>query len=145
MSTKKYPNWLVPLEIAIKLKEIGYRENCYFEFSEDNGLTLETLERESSIIEIDDLLFCTNENWQNVSVPTWTEVLAWFRERGYYGNVKFFVDDLKRKQYMFEIQNIEDSKLVEFDRNITLSYKEAQENLVLNLIKIYKEKHKNNI
>ena len=57
MNTQNYPTWLVPLDIAIELKEIGYKEDCYFEFSKDNGLTLETLERESSIIGIDDLLF----------------------------------------------------------------------------------------
>ncbi len=54
MNTQNYPTWLVPLDIARELKEIGYKEDCYFEFSKDNGLTLETLERESSIIYIDE-------------------------------------------------------------------------------------------
>lgn len=145
MSTKKYPNWLVPLEIAIKLKEIGYRENCYFEFSEDNGLTLETLERENSIIEIDDLLSCTNENWQNVSVPTWTEVLAWFRERGLHGYINYHSDSFMDEGTYYCYEITDDNCVQEYYCGCLDSYEEAQESLVLSLIKIYKEKHKNNI
>ena len=85
MKNNNYPNWLVPLDIAKKLKEIGFKENCCFEFSLDNGLTLEINKREEedTIIEIDDLLFCTNEIWQDVSVPTWEQVFEWFREKGF--------------------------------------------------------------
>ena len=107
MITQNYPTWLVPLDIAIELKEIGYKEDCYFEFSKDNGLTLETLERESSIIGIDDLLFGKNECWQNISVPTWTEVFAWFREKGYESYIKLesqsYIDE--GCYYYFEITN----------------------------------------
>lgn len=137
-NTKNYPTWLVPLDIAIKLKEIGYKENCYFEFNEDNGLTLETLERESSIIGIDDLLFGTNECWQDVSVPTWTEVLAWFRERGYESYIKLESHSHfdEGNYYYFEIT---EPNLYQLDFQGGFdNYNEAQEALVYKLIEIYK-------
>ena len=128
-----YPNWLVPLEIAIELKEIGYKEDCYFEFSKDNGLTLETLERESSIIGIDDLLFGTNECWQNISVPTWTEVFAWFRARGLHHIIRYL---LAHKLYFYAIN--ETYYLKNKGSGIYDTYEEAQKECVKALIKTYK-------
>jgi len=128
-----YPNWLVPLEIAIELKEIGYKEDCYFEFSKDNGLTLETLERESCIIGIDDLLFGTNECWQNISVPTWTEVFAWFRARGLHHTIRYL---LAHKLYFYAIN--ETYYLKNKGSGIYDTYEEAQKECVKALIKTYK-------
>ena len=128
-----YPNWLVPLEIAIELKEIGYKEDCYFEFSKDNGLTLETLERESCIIGIDDLLFGTNECWQNISVPTWTDVFAWFRARGLHHTIRYI---LAHKLYFYAIN--ETYYLKNKGSGIYDTYEEAQKECVKALIKTYK-------
>ena len=130
---ENYPTWLVPLEIAIELKEIGYKEDCYFEFSKDNGLTLETLERESSIIGIDDLLFGTNECWQNISVPTWTEVFAWFRARGLHHTIRYL---LAHKLYFYAIN--ETYYLKNKGSGIYDTYEEAQKECVKALIKTYK-------
>lgn len=130
---ENYPTWLVPLDIAIELKEIGYKEDCYFEFSKDNGLTLETLERESSIIGIDDLLFGTNECWQNISVPTWTEVFAWFRARGLHHTIRYL---LAHKLYFYAIN--ETYYLKNKGSGIYDTYEESQKECVKALIKTYK-------
>lgn len=130
---ENYPTWLVPLDIAIELKEIGYKEDCYFEFSKDNGLTLETLERESSIIGIDDLLFGTNECWQNISVPTWTEVFAWFRARGLHHTIRYL---LAHKLYFYAIN--ETYYLKNKGSGIYDTYEEAQQECVKALIQTYK-------
>ena len=144
MNTQNYPTWLVPLDIARELKEIGYKEDCYFEFSKDNGLTLETLERESSIIGIDDLLFGKNECWQNISVPTWTEVFAWFREKGYESYIKLesqsYIDE--GCYYYFEITN---PNLYQLDCQGNFdSYEDAREALLKALIQTYKNELKKN-
>ena len=134
-----YPNWLVSLDIAIELKEIGYKEDCYFEFSKDNGLTLETLERESSIIGIDDLLFGTNECWQNISVPTWTEVFAWFRSTGYHSTLHTYsvmLDNVEEFRFYYEINSRYD--YIADTEEYYKTYEEAQEALVKALIKTYK-------
>lgn len=136
MKNNNYPTWLVPLDIAIELKEIGYKENCYFEFSKDNGLTLETLERESSIIGIDDLLFCTNECWQNISVPTWTEVFAWFRDKGFMITLINYEDESKFSFYNMKIRGG-----VHY-AGAFKTYEQAREALVYKLIEIYKSEQK---
>lgn len=136
---ENYPTWLVPLDIAIELKEIGYKEDCYFEFSKDNGLTLETLERESSIIGIDDLLFGTNECWQNISVPTWTEVFAWFRSKGYHSTLHTYsvmLDNVEEFRFYYEINSRYD--YIADTEEYYKTYEEAQEALVKALIKTYK-------
>ena len=134
MKNNNYPTWLVPLDIAIELKEIGYKEDCYFEFNEDNGLTLETLERESSIIGIDDLLFGTNECWQNVSVPTWTDVFAWFRARGLYSYIRPYIAPEN-----FYIYSIYDNNNFDKCCGRRDTYEEAQKECVKALIQTYKQ------
>jgi hypothetical protein len=134
-----YPNWLIPLEIAIELKEIGYKEDCYFEFSKDNGLTLETLERESSIIGIDDLLFGTNECWQNISVPTWTEVFAWFRSKGYHSTLHTYsvmLGDTEEFRFYYEINSCQE--YIAAPEEYYKTYEQAQTYCLKNLIEIYK-------
>ena len=139
MNTQNYPTWLVPLDIAIELKEIGYKEDCYFEFSKDNWLTLETLERESSIIGIDDLLFGTNECWQNISVPTWTEVFAWFRARGLYSYIRPYIAPEN-----FYIYSIYDNNNFDKCCGRRDTYEAAQKECVKALIQTYKNELKKN-
>ena len=137
MKNNNYPNWLVPLEIAKELKEIGFKENCYFEFSYDNGLTLEANKRdENTIIEIDDLLFCANEVWQNISIPTWEQVFEWFREKGYHGiiAVRYEAGD---SEYSYRIEHLNEL-ITDFNQDNPLTYEEARETLIKALIRTYK-------
>lgn len=143
MNTQNYPTWLVPLDIARELKEIGYKEDCYFEFSKDNGLTLETLERESSIIGIDDLLFGKNECWQNISVPTWTEVFAWFRSKGYHSTLHTYsvmVGNVEEFRFYYEINSCQE--YIAAPEEYYKTYEEVREKLVYKLIEIYKSGQK---
>ena len=39
MVTNEYPNWLVPLDAAKKLKDLGFNEPCIFSYSEGFGIT----------------------------------------------------------------------------------------------------------
>lgn len=133
MNTHNYPTWLVPLEIAQELKEIGYKEDCYFEFSKDDGLTIETLERESCIIGIDELLSCTNEYWQNVSVPTFEQALAWFRERGY--KITFKDINIGTQCAFYHLDINEGHTFSHFAKK----YEKAREGLVMKLIEVHKE------
>ena len=144
MNKLNYPNWLVPLDIAIKLKEIGFKENCYFEFSYDNGLTLEANKRdENTIIEIDDLLFCANEVWQNISIPTWEQVFEWFREKGFdsYIGLENLPYPNEGIYYYFEISKPNLYRINQLDWQGEFDdYNEAREALVKSLIQTYKNK-----
>lgn len=134
MKTNSYPNWLVSVEIAKELKEIGFKENCYFEFSYDNGLTLEANKRdENTIIEIDDLLFCTNEVWQNISIPTWEQAFEWFRKKGFRISLENHEDSTK---FMFYNMKINEGKHFKGEYS---NYEEAREVLINKLIKIYED------
>ena len=137
MKNNNYPTWLVPIEIAKELKEIGFKENCYFEFSYDNGLTLEANKRdENTIIEIDDLLFCANEVWQNISIPTWEQVFEWFREKCYHGIIAARGED-GENEYSYCIDYLNELSS-DFEQDSHLTYEEAREALVKSLIQTYK-------
>ena len=133
MKNYKYPAWLVPLDIAQELKEIGYKEDCYFEFSKDDGLTVETLERESCIIGIDELLSCTNEYWQNVSVPTFEQALSWFRAKGY--KISFKDINIGTQCAFYHLDIKEGHTFSHFAKK----YEKAREGLVMKLIEVHKE------
>ena len=80
MKKENYPSWLVPLDIAIKLKEIGFEGGV---LSKD--LTLVTKEQLSG-----DIGYCTFEldDFEEGEVPTWEQVFEWFRAKGFYSYIK---------------------------------------------------------
>ena len=92
MKNNNYPNWLVPLEIARKLKEIGmtgsefvvcndehygwYRNEEMYDYDNDGEFIIYTALEASE--------------WKNSNLEptyTWEQVFEWFREKKIYGNV----------------------------------------------------------
>ena len=135
METNKNPNWLITKDIAKKLKEIGYNEECYFELNEENKVVIEIdIMVDSSIIDITDLIVYKNEYWNNASVPTWTEVLEWFRKRNLVGLVTHRYRSKNDNGFSFEILDVE-TEIVLYE-----TYEEAQEALIEKLIEIYTNK-----
>ena len=80
MKNNNYPTWLVPLEIAKELKEIGFHElvqNSYYSNKGTERILSSTLRLEKkSLADANILNFL-------VSLPTWEQVFEWFREKGY--------------------------------------------------------------
>ena len=134
MKSNKYLSWLVTKDIAKKLKEIGYNEECYFELNEENKVVIEidTME-DSSIIDVTDLIPYKNDYYCTPSVPTWTEVLEWFRKRNLVGLVTHRYRSKNDNGFSFEVLDVENEIIV------YKTYEEAQEALVYKLIEIYKE------
>lgn len=134
METNNNPNWLITKDIAKKLKEIGYNEECYFELNEENKVVIEidTME-DSSIIDVTDLIPYKNDYYCTPSVPTWTEVLEWFRKRNLVGLVTHRYRSKNDNGFSFEVLDVENEIIV------YKTYEEAQEALVYKLIEIYKE------
>ena len=89
MKNNEYPNWLVPFYIAKELKEIGFDEPCnhYVRISNDDiklkinhsSIGWVILKRNSEYLNDDIASF--------VTIPTWTDVLAWFRKKNLVGLV----------------------------------------------------------
>lgn len=132
MKSNKYPSWLVTKDIAKKLKEIGYNEECYFELNEENKVVIEidTME-DSSIIDVTDLIPYKNDYYCTPSVPTWTEVLEWFRKRNLVGLVTHRYRSKNDNGFSFEILDVE-TEIVVYK-----TYEEAREALIEKLIEIY--------
>lgn len=132
MKSDKYPSWLVTKDIAKKLKEIGYNEECYFELNEENKVVIEIdIMEDSSIIDVTDLIPYKNDYYCTPSVPTWTEVLEWFRKRNLVGLVTHCYRSKNDNGFSFEILDIETEIFV------YKTYEEAREALIEKLIEIY--------
>lgn len=172
MNTQNYPTWLVPIEIAEKLKEIGFDKECQFFLIED--LEDDFYPEEDEKYSFNDVIFVFGDTYDPdsigdpslseieifnynslkhkvgqselnyLSIPTWTELFAWFRERGLHGYINYYSNSFMDEgtYYCYEITDGND--IQQYYCDSLDSYEEAQESLVLSLIKIYKEKHKLN-
>ena len=75
---KKLPSYVVPLYLAKQLKRIGFSEKVYFMYSFD-----ECCEGFMSIPDPDNMNSNKFEGGIYVSLPTWEQVLEWFRKKGF--------------------------------------------------------------
>ena len=84
----KYPNWLVPLDTAKRLKDLGFNEPCIFSYSEGFGITACLRIGASDEPLISDFIIGGNTpNSPLTDLPTWEQVFEWFRNKGFIGTV----------------------------------------------------------
>jgi hypothetical protein len=143
MITQNYPTWLVPIEIAQQLKEIGFKEKCLFYSSMaiTGTTTYECIEIEERIHNESpnciELMELKKHNYNKVkgcvSLPTWTEVFAWFRARGLYSYIRSYIAPEN-----FYIYSIYDNNNFDKCCGRRDTYEEAQKECVKALIKTYK-------
>lgn len=129
---KKYPSYIVPLNIAKELKNIGFKDKVNFYYNLDKEYKGLYVIREPE-----------NFNKNNtVSIPVWEQVFEFFRKRGYEVNIRYmFLENLKIKVgYYSEI--IFNNKLISVDCYYS-SYENVRKESVRVLINIYKEEIKN--
>lgn len=135
-----YPTWLVPLEIAQELKGIGFDEKCYFVSTLSEKIGFTSKENYSYYHFIENVDKCNyNKNDGIFSIPTWTDVFAWFRKKNLVGLVSYRYRDKNNKGFSFEILD-EDT-----DVFLYKTYEQAQEALVYKLIEIYKSEQNENL
>lgn len=133
MKNYEYPNWLVSLEIAKELKEIGFDTPCSFYYDEKLLKISPWHDEEFAVTNWNDKLFryC-------ISIPTWEQVFEWFREKGYesYIRLESHAHFDEGNYYYFEITK---SNLRQLDWQGDFDdYNEAREALVKALIRTYK-------
>ena len=130
MKNNNYPNWLVSLEIAQQLKEIGFHElvqNSYYSNKGTERILSSTLRLEKkSLADANILNFL-------VSLPTWEQVFEWFREKGMFHSI-CIVDDLLNDVKFFEAE-IRDKNADIICVLSRVTYEEAREYLVKALIR----------
>lgn len=147
MKVNSYHNWLVPLEIAKKIKEIGFDEPCAF-------YTRIPLKEKTSI---DKIPYVSNDCYSKLkgvknsehinddityglSIPTWEQVFEWFREKGLVGTIEYedFILDDKTCYYAYRITDKLGDILFYSPNYITYeTYEEAREALAIKLIEFY--------
>ena len=135
MNTENYPTWLIPLEIAKELKEIEFNEPCnhYVRISNDDiklkinhsSIGLVILKRNSEYLNDDIASFIT--------IPTWTQVFAWFRTRGY--KITFKDINIGTQCAFYHLDIKEGHTFSHFAKK----YEKAREGLVMKLIEVHKE------
>lgn len=132
MKTNNYPNWLVPIKTAKKLKEIGFDEPCIFSYSEGFGITACLRIGASDEPLISDFIIGGNTpNSPLTDLPTWKQVFEWFRNRGFYITLENHKDSTK---FMFYNMKINEGKHF---KGAFSSYEKAREELINKLIEIY--------
>ena len=138
MNKEKYPTWLVSLDIAKELKEIGFNEPCHFYYQNDYSEYLKAGDPNKYHI-ISDSLAANRKNANHnnsdiaISAPSWEEALAWFRAKDYYGNLEATSKGTSAYIFHPELENGEF-----WDFAYKESYEEAREALLLKLIDLYK-------
>ena len=155
--------FLVPIDIAIKLKEIGFDEPTPFYWDRKDIM----IEGESDFMEeptrpeyyfclyLRETKFHYNEG-EYISTPTYEQVFKWFRDKGLHGTINN-QDTLKScncepkyeieicyyhnntKNY-YDLDNLDDLDTDYEDCNIE-TYEEARLNLLNLLIKIYEKEY----
>lgn len=148
MNTQNYPTWLVPLDIAKELKEIGFNEYCpFFVYPNDDEVFISgtvTVEEDwldegnygEVIIDLS-VTECGKFNKYNFqTIPTWEQVFEWFREKGYHGIIAARGDD-GDNEYSYCIDYLNELSS-DFEQDSHLTYEEAREALVKALIQTYK-------
>ena len=139
MKMNDYPNWLVPIKIAKKLKKIGFNTNTFFLYNEEDepkvmfGLnTFEEVDGQSNL-EIEQLYLYQEADMESYEcvLPTWEQAIEWFRNRGFYITLENHQDSTK---FMFYNMKINEGKHFKGEFS---SYKETREVLVNKLIEVY--------
>lgn len=139
MENNNYPSWLVSVEIAKKLREIGFGLPCEFVLTNKDRLGFTTGE-DSNYHLFDDLDLHSNSNSSLVCVPTFEQVFSWFREKGFVGTIEYedFIVEDKTCYYAYRITNTSGDILFYSPNYRTFgTYEEAREVLINDLIKFY--------
>ena len=145
MKNNNYPTWLVPIEIAKELKEIGFDEPTLFHYYEnDFDVTIETNsyydEGEAQGYLHFYISAFKEENFNRdkkcFSLPAWEQVFEWFRDKGLFHSIcitEDLIEDVKEFEAEIRDNNADIIYIIHRD-----TYEEVREALVKALIRTYK-------
>lgn len=131
MKIENYPEWLVPLNIAEKLKEIGFRmcTTDFYEGGREEGRFKTNLD-----INFEKLKNNNYNAYQDyVSIPNYTQFFDWFRRKKLFG----IIDCDEKGYYSYRILIMGTSSVVS-DNKVYPIYQFCREALVNRLIEEYK-------
>ena len=133
MKTNIYPDWLVSVGQAKRLKKIGFDMPCQF------FLPIKMYEDfDTNELEFDFQKENHNKSVDYWSIPSNEQVIEWFKEKELIGVIDYFFDMIREKPlYKYEIKNII-GQVIFINKEVIETYKEAIRLLINQLIEIYK-------
>jgi hypothetical protein len=133
MKTNNYPDWLVSVGQAKRLKKIGFDMPCQF------FLPIKMYEDfDTNELEFDFQKENHNKSVDYWSIPSNEQVIEWFKEKELIGVIDYFFDMIREKPlYKYEIKNII-GQVIFINKEVIETYKEAIRLLINQLIEIYK-------
>ena len=141
METNNYPHWLVPIETAKELKEIGFDLPVQNKTATD-VLKSKRYKEENKIWGSEHILkrrsYNANYTDKGISIPTYEQVFEWFRDKGFRITIENHEDSTK---ILFYNMTISDGKHFKWELP---TYEEAREVLVEKLIETYKQDRNGN-
>lgn len=141
MNKENYPTWLVPIDIAKELKEIGFNEPCLFSYSEGVGITAivySSLEGKTEFSIKDFLLGSNSPGSPFTDIPTYEQVFEWFRVRGLFSYIRPNMGAMDWYSY-----RIYDRFDIEKEKGMSFDYENARLYCIEALIEIFKERKRN--
>lgn len=144
MEVNNYPNWLVSVGQAKRLKEIGFDVPCQFFLPIKMYEDFDTRE-----LEFDFQKENHNESVDYWSIPSFEQAFEWFRKKGLYSFILFdnTYPSAESETFSFEIRKINRKLIYSSEDNSTDefgSYEAAREALINRLIEVYKMSNVNN-
>lgn len=138
----EYPSYLIKnIGTAKKLKKIGFDIPCNFFLPLKMYGDFDTKE-----LDFDFKAENYNNSYDYLSIPTYVEVLEWFRSKGYESMIDFYcvIELIVKTGYKYRIFSMKKLKLIENDFFID-TYEKAMEELIDKLIKIYESENEQEI
>ena len=133
MKENNYPNWLVRLNVAEKLKEIGLRvRTADYYVVDGNRCSF----RADFDVDFDKLQRNNYNAYPNyVAIPNFTQVLAWFRGKKLFATI----DWVGVNEYVYNIKSTM-SGFESIESKSLPTYELCRDALVDKLIEVYKDK-----
>ena len=135
MEVNNYPSWLVSVGQAKRLKNIGFDMPCQFFLPIKQYDDFDTKE-----LGFDFQKENYNKSQDYWSIPSFEQVLEWFRKKGYESMIDFYcvIELIVKTGYKYRIFSMKNLKLIENDFFIE-KYEEVREALINKLIEVYEE------
>lgn len=136
---------LVPIKLALELREIGFDEFCMFYYEHNKpaprfGLESRDIKNKSHfrIIKINAHKILQSKSSKiDIAAPSYEQIFSWFRKKGLFHSITL-VKDFFEDSIFFESE-IRNSNTDIITMFISNTYEEAKMELLKRLIEIYKE------
>lgn len=140
---------IVPIELALELKEIGFDEYCMFYYEHNKlaprfGLESRDIKNKNhfKIMRINaHNILKSKSNKVDIAAPSYEQIFAWFRKKDLFHSIILTKDFIENDIFFCcEIRNSTADTITIFEMT---TYEDARERLLKTLIKIYRNEKEN--